>query len=88
MELIKAITDTFKITIYEVLAILLPGAMLVEVTTHMEGGASASRPDTLLYLALAYLAGVIAQGICAFLVDCGKALRVCENSVGVIQSRA
>lgn len=75
MEIIKAFADTFKITIYEILAILLPGTTAIEVIRRVVLGPDARPPGTLVYILVAYIAGITAQGFCAFLVDLGKPIK-------------
>lgn len=67
METLKQFMDAFRLTLYEILAVLVPGAILVE-------GARVGTPPLLLvntttgtgmvyYLVLSYVAGLAAQGI-------------------------
>lgn len=69
MESLRALIDTLKLTAYDLLAVLLPGALLVRGFGLLFPGAQIGSPgagplvpDALAFTVLAYAAGLTAQG--------------------------
>lgn len=68
MDALKSFLEALKATTYGVLAILLPGAAMVELFLRvMRIDALLSKAGVTSYLAVAYVAGMALQGVAAFL---------------------
>src|SRR5690349_16619081 len=68
MDTLKSLLESLKAATYGVLALLLPGAALIELLDRLVPIQSlASRWGTASYLALAYISGAAIQGVSSLL---------------------
>jgi len=67
MDTLKAFMETLKLTLYEILAVLLPGAILVEAARKVPPGLltvnTTNSTGIIYFLVLSYVGGLAAQGI-------------------------
>jgi hypothetical protein len=64
VEALKSLTDSLKVTVYELFAILFPGALLLEIARHM--GFLPIKMEPLAYAGAAYATGLALQGLAAW----------------------
>jgi hypothetical protein len=64
VEALKSLSDSLKVTLYELFAILFPGALLLEIARHM--GFLPIKMEPLAYAGAAYATGLALQGLAAW----------------------